>query len=544
MTSKLKKSKLPGQIITSFEPNLAWFSADLEETPLSICVEPKRRYIASAHEDKKVVKLVRAIRKGWINNTKNKTNDQNVYLLWSDSIAFDIKQETGVTFIPPLRQNLPGNKDSYNPPKEYLFTNKALASQWEENETWSPTYMTCIYKSLRLVPTYEKFIYEQFNRCLDRYLYPRSKKEHLNIDTREIVPKLPKPCDLEPFPKSISIIYTGHRGTVSSLCPDPSGQWLASGSMDGTVKLWEVNTGKCLRTWDFNSPSHQVVWCPLISKPIFAACSASEIHLLCPLEDCIDTNEFLKDILTKKYSYPQNPIVDHNPICSWHSCHYASWGMTIVHKQRVKHMAWHPLGDSFASVSPDDSSESVILHHVTRRASQLLFRSSHGRVVRILFHPTKSLLYLAYQYGILIYDFVEQIAVHKLNTYGSITSLAIHGTGDHFITGSEDKKVRWYNPKVSTKPYRVMRYHSTIVHSVAFHCKMPLFASSADDGTCQVFHCMVPQDPDSDPKLVPVSILRGHEMIDCHGVSDCVFHPNLPWIFTSGADGNCHLYCN
>jgi len=43
---------------------------------------------------------------------------------------------------------------------------------------------------------------------------------------------------------------------------------------------------------------------------------------------------------------------------------------------------------------------------------------------------------------------------------------------------------------------------------------------------------------------VPVKILKGHNVTDNEGILDCVFHPNQPWIFTAGADGNIHLYCN
>lgn len=44
------------------------------------------------------------------------------------------------------------------------------------------------------------------------------------------MPKLPKPQDLQPFPALLSVRYTGHTKPVRSVCPDPTGQWLLSGS--------------------------------------------------------------------------------------------------------------------------------------------------------------------------------------------------------------------------------------------------------------------------------------------------------------------------
>jgi WD40 repeat protein len=41
----------------------------------------------------------------------------------------------------------------------------------------------------------------------------------------------------------------GHRGAVEAVCFSPDWKYLASGSVDNTIKLWEVKTGKCLRTF-------------------------------------------------------------------------------------------------------------------------------------------------------------------------------------------------------------------------------------------------------------------------------------------------------
>lgn len=64
-------------------------------------------------------------------------------------------------------------------------------------------------------------------------------------------------------------------------------------------------------------------------------------------------------------------------------------------------------------------------------------------------------------------------------------------------SGSEDKRVSWYDMDLDSKPYRALRYHRSAVRGTAFHRSYPLFASSSDDGTAHVFHGMVYQVPPS-----------------------------------------------
>lgn len=90
---------------------------------------------------------------------------------------------------------------------------------------------------------------------------------------------------------------------------------------------------------------------------------------------------------------------------------------------------------------------------------------------------------------------------------------------------------------LSSKPYRVMKYHSAVVRGVNFHARYPLFASGADDGTVQVFHGMVYSDLLTNPLIVPVKALQLHAVTDFHGVMSIAFHPSQPWIFSSGGDG-------
>ena len=46
---------------------------------------------------------------------------------------------------------------------------------------------------------------------------------------------------------------------------------VSAGSMDGTVRVWEVETGRCLRVWNMDEAVKCVTWNPVRELPILAA---------------------------------------------------------------------------------------------------------------------------------------------------------------------------------------------------------------------------------------------------------------------------------
>ena len=60
-----------------------------------------------------------------------------------------------------------------------------------------------------IITGYENFVKERFERCLDLYLCPRKMKRRLNIDPETLVPRLPKPSELRPYPNSLCVQYLG-----------------------------------------------------------------------------------------------------------------------------------------------------------------------------------------------------------------------------------------------------------------------------------------------------------------------------------------------
>ena len=53
--------------------------------------------------------------------------------------------------------------------------------------------------------------------------------------------------------------YNGHVGAVWTVDVDPQCKILASGAADNTMRLWDVQTGELLKTWEFGSAIKRVV---------------------------------------------------------------------------------------------------------------------------------------------------------------------------------------------------------------------------------------------------------------------------------------------
>jgi ribosome biogenesis protein ERB1 len=82
------------------------------------------------------------------------------------------------------------------------------------------------------------------------------------MDPETLLPKLPDPKELQPFPSRLSIVYKGHKGRIRTFDIDPTGQWMASGGQDNQLKIWEIISGRCLESVQFDSEIFSVSWNP------------------------------------------------------------------------------------------------------------------------------------------------------------------------------------------------------------------------------------------------------------------------------------------
>ncbi|GMM31353.1 Erb1 protein [Martiniozyma asiatica (nom. inval.)] len=589
LIKKIERNQNTDEDTNPYEPLIDWFTRHEEVMPLSAAPEPKRRFVPSQHEARRVMKIVRAIREGRIippdQKKKIEEEEQRNYDLWEG--ADDSTQDHIMTLRAP-KLPPPTNEESYNPPEEYILTAEEQ-KQWEEMDPTDRerSFLPQKYGALRKVPGYSDNIRERFERCLDLYLAPRVRKNKLNIDPESLIPELPSPKDLRPFPIRTSTTFEGHESRIRTLSVHPSGNWLATGSDDGTVRIWETLTGRevhrviIVADVEENPEDHieSIAWNPDPEVGLLAIACSDTVYLVVPpifgykienaahkkIEDGFGYAKTNSDTTNMDVnSDDDDGDKNGSSAANTEKSQSAKWlkpttdeqsrgiSLTITTSRgnnataTIKQINWHRRGDYFLTVSPQGGNKtSVLIHQLSKHASQSPFRKSRGIIMDAKFHPSKPILVVMSQRYIRIYNLQTQELVKKLLPGARwLSCLDIHPRGgDHLIAGSFDKRVLWHDLDLASTPYKTLRYHEKAVRSVAFHKgTLPLFCSAADDGSIHVFHATVYDDLVTNPLLVPLKKLQGHKITNHLGVLDVEWHPREAWLFSAGADGVARLW--
>ena len=194
------------------------------------------------------------------------------------------KPKDGPKAILAPKRELPTHAESFNPPEEYLLDEKEKKAFEEQDESERPyNFMPQKIDALRKVPLYEDLVREHFERCLDLYLCPRMLRKKTNlVDPNTLIPELPSPADLKPFPTKLSIEYKFHETAVRSLAISPCGKYLASGDESSNLVIWDVKTARIVRKYKFeNAVTDCIEWCPG-RYGVLAVTNDTDLYLIQP----------------------------------------------------------------------------------------------------------------------------------------------------------------------------------------------------------------------------------------------------------------------
>ena len=376
-------------------------------------------------------------------NKKNK-DPEGPFMLWDGTEEDELNLRKGPQHIAAPKVAPPGHAESYVPPDEYLPTEEDL-KKWEDMEVKERPHGLLVPKkfpNLRSVGAYKFSVQEAFERCLDLYLCPRVMKKRLNIDPESLVPQLPKASDLRPFPTAKCIEYKtpyeNEAPVIRCVTSSPDGRFMASGATDGFVRLWEVETGRLLRSWDLSSltsvdgpsedeqpkPVVALEWNPNRSHHCLIAAVGTCAVVIASGTEGSQEAEVTAALLTsaRKGGNVTNPKA--SKAVKWTAVKesdkpismFASVCGPVCVLRTTREMAgvrWHAKGDYFVSVSPKAGAAAVLIHQLSKGNSQQPFSKAKGESQCACFHPNKPFLFVASQQHVRIYHLVKQAMVKR-----------------------------------------------------------------------------------------------------------------------------------
>ena len=372
----------------SIDPTTRWdhFQDHYPEMmhPFSNGGENKARFVQSKWERLKISKYMQALKKGWMKTLAEKEKEKQEEREKEDT-PWDIWQDDSIVSWRPRRMpraitapkaDLPGHAESFNPAEEYLFDEQEK-KEFEEAEEGERklNFVPQQFDALRKVPLYDNLIKEHFERCLDLYMCPRLFKKKVDVqDLSKLIPELPSPDDLRPFPTKVSIEYHHHKSCVRSIAISPNGMWLASGDEDYNLVIFNVKTSRVVRSYKLpNKVVDTVAWCPDSKRCLLAVANEETVHLVAPGLYSKEHNRATKDMLGAASSvYAVEAAASQKQDCTWvfPQTSTTEQMVTLTCKNVISKLAWHPKGDYVATMASNiQSSSQVLIHSVSKATS-------------------------------------------------------------------------------------------------------------------------------------------------------------------------------
>jgi WD40 repeat protein len=306
----------------------------------------------------------------------------------------------------------------------------------------------------------------------------------------------------------------GHSRDVLCVAFHPSKPILATGSGDGTARLWRLNFDGT-KTWCVATlQGHGGNVCFVAfhpSQPFFATGSG-------------DTTAKLWQL---------------NCDAEGASCIATLQG----HKMTVWCCCFHPRLPFFATCSDDKTAKWWLLHSDYTAASCAATLEEHSKLVSsVAFHPTARILAtgsddMTAKLWLLNSDYTVASCVATLKDHSNwVSYVTFHPSEPFLATCSYDNSAKlWRLNCDGTEATCVatLQGHSNCVVTAAFHPTAPILATGSSDGTAMLW-----RRNSECTEATCVATLEGHRQ----GVWSVAFHPSAPFLATGSADNTAKLW--
>jgi WD40 repeat protein len=286
------------------------------------------------------------------------------------------------------------------------------------------------------------------------------------------------------------ILQTGHIQGITSLAFSPDGKLLASASNDNTVKIWDVDTGRELRTYArHNDLILSVAWS--LDGRVASGSYDKKIHIWDPeTGNTLRVLEGHKKSVTALAFSPNNNLLasgsDDCNIIIWNNLSGEKLSTLAGHSKAVLSVAFSSDGKLIASSSEDHS---VKLWNVSDQR-ELRSLESHNDDVNIVTFSRDSRFVISSSsdntikvWGTATGQLLRTLNGHKKGVNGHVVSL----DGRTLISCSEDLTIKLWDLQ-SGREIRQIGSHGVAVNALALTPQGHLLASADNAGRIKVWN--------------------------------------------------------
>lgn len=292
---------------------------------------------------------------------------------------------------------------------------------------------------------------------------------------------------LSEIPKQAIAFLEGHTERVEEVSFSPDRTILASGSVDGTVRLWNVETHAPIATLEVENPVYAVSFSQdgtiLAAGALDGAVrlwnmkTSEQIGILEGHKEYVETVSFSPDgeSLASGAGYGDEPI----RLWDFETAHPI--GSLDGHERGVFSLSFSPDGKTLASASSDNT---VRLWDVASRRQIVALRGHGDLVAAVLFSPDgKSLVSGSFDGTVRMWDVANRVPLAILKHEGWVYSLSFSPDGKTLASASTAGTV-WLWDMASRATFATLQGHAAnLVYSVSFSPDGTTLASGAPDNT-------------------------------------------------------------
>jgi WD40 repeat protein len=333
------------------------------------------------------------------------------------------------------------------------------------------------------------------------------------------------------------VTLKGHKEEVYSVAFTPDGKFLATGSFDNTIKLWDVARAKEIRTFGGAAGHKDMVLSVAISPNGQLLASGSggrgadnslkiwDIPSDNPLRTFADKDAINAVALNPDGKFLATAGKD-GSVKIWSAGDFKQLYNLTGHTGPVTGVAFSANGQVLASSGADRT----IRFWNPIKGQPIAFVGAHGGSVNALaIHPNNTTAYSVGEDGLLKFWQIPPAPRRTIVTHGgAIQALALAGDGNQVLTGGADKTVR-LSTLANAKEVRTYAGPAAAVESVAFNSNATLVAAGTADSRLFLWNA-------PDPKPVSQAYAHGGP------VTGVAFHPQNTQLLTAGGDGLLKLW--